>query len=259
MKNRFTYSFLALVVTVFLLNGCGHNGKKKVNKKRDRAEVMYQLGVEYYKEGRLIDALEGVTEAYDRYPKDPNYNYMLGVVYYAKEMPQRAIKHLEIAIENYEGKYTFSEAHTKLSNVYLYTKNWDKAIASSKMALDNIFYRKAEKALTNIGWAYFNKTEYKRALTYFQKALKVNNRFVLAHNYMGLTYERLSLKKDAQISYRKALRFAPNYVEANYNLAVLLVKVKDKEEAVKLFEKVLRLAPESDLAKSSREYLDLLK
>lgn len=255
-KNKFLLNAVVLMAALIIVSGCGGAKKKKVGKQKERADIYYKLGVEFLKGGQTIDALENLIKAIEYFPNEPDYNYVLGVTYHTKEMYHKAIEHLDIAIAN---KEKFSQAYTSLSEVYIDLKSWDKVIVNSKMALDNIFYRKPERALTNIGIAYYNKAEFERALGYLKKAVKANHRHVMAYNQMGLTYERLSSAKDAQYAYERAVKYAPNYLEANYNFAVFLVKLRKKTEAIVLFEKIVKLAPESNLAKSSREYLDLLK
>ena len=70
---------------------------------------------------------------------------------------------------------------------------------------------------------------------------------------------KMNRDKEAADIFKIAIKNAPNYIDANYNLALVLLKIKDKKGAAGSFQEVIRLAPDSDMARSAREYLELLK
>jgi tetratricopeptide (TPR) repeat protein len=70
---------------------------------------------------------------------------------------------------------------------------------------------------------------------------------------------RLDRYSDAKKAFSTLIRFIPNHIDGHYNLGLAYLKLKEPEQAKKAFSEVIRLAPDSELARSSRGYLDLLR
>lgn len=245
-------SILFILIALFALSSCGPS----LQKKKDEAKVHYELGVVHMNERNMGDALRELSEAVRLNPDDPAYHNTLGLAYFARDMRTEAIREMEKAIA-LSPKY--SEAHVNLSAIYVVERKWDQVIEESGLALSNIFYKTPEFAYFNMGWAYYNKGDYPKALESFKKAVEANPNYSMAYYDMGLTYEKLNKVKDSIDAYRKAVENSPDYADAHFSLGLALVKQKDKAAALKEFEKVIEIAPESDKAKSAREYINLLK
>ncbi|MBI3397653.1 MAG: tetratricopeptide repeat protein [Deltaproteobacteria bacterium] len=236
--------------TVF--SGCASSN---VNKKED-ADIHYKLGVVHLNEGNIPDALKELTAAVETYPDDATFHNALGLAYFARGMHEDAIKHLQKAVKT---DPKFSDAHTNLAAVYLEIKQWDAAISEAKSALSNIFYATPELAYFNMGRGYYEKADYLKAEENYKKAMESNPRYLVAYNNLGLTYMKMNRDKEASDLFRLAIKNAPNYVDAHYNLGLVLLKAKDKKGAATSFQEVVKFAPDSDMAKSARGYIDLLK
>ncbi|MCK5237030.1 MAG: tetratricopeptide repeat protein [Deltaproteobacteria bacterium] len=251
--------FLALVVV--LLPGCKSTEDVKVNNKS--ADLYFGEGSVHLSDGNVPFALENFSKAVELEPDNPRYNNYLGLAYLflMKVTPDRntypqAVKHIKKAIE-LDPKYT--DAKLNLGAVYLDMEDWDKAIVTFKIVLEDIFYNKHGKAYTNLGWAYYNKGLNEMALKNLRTALKINPNNALAYNYMGLTLLKTNKLKGAVAAHEKAVKLRPSSVEYNYNLAVALSKNKDRDGAIEVFEKVIKLNPTSEKASRARDYIKLLK
>lgn len=251
MKITFRNCVLLIALSAFTIS-CGPT----LAQRKDDADIHYRLGTVYFNEGKFTDSLKELTKAVEVYPDDPAYHNMLGLAYFAREMNAEAIKEMKKAI-SLDPK--LSDAHVNLAMIYLVEQKWDDAIRESREALKNIFYRTPEYAHLNIGWGYYYKGEYPKALENFKKAVELNPNYEKAYYGMGLTLEKTNNLKDAADAYEKAVKSYPNYIDAQFSLGVVLIKQKDKTRAMKAFEKVIELAPESDKAQSARDYINLIK
>jgi tetratricopeptide (TPR) repeat protein len=243
---------IALFFLLFGLSACGVS--KEMLKKE--ASIHYALGNVHRNEGNLPEALKELTTAIKKNPDNAIYHNALGLAYFAKDMNYDAIEHFMKAIEIDQ---EFSEVHTNLSAVYLIERRWDDAINEANKALSDIFYTTPEFAHLNRGRGYYEKAEYKKALEDFKRAVKENPRYVLAYYNLGLTYKKIERYRDAKAAFNLLLKYAPNNADAHFTLGLIYLKMKDKENAKREFSEVIRIFPEGDLARSSREYIELLK
>ncbi|MFQ5441334.1 MAG: tetratricopeptide repeat protein [Thermodesulfobacteriota bacterium] len=243
---------LCLAVAVFFFTACAHRQEKR----KKGAHTHYRLGVVYYKDGRIAEALKELNIAVDMHPKEPSYHVALGLAYLARGFNNEAKKHLGDAIKL---KPEFSEARVNLAAVYLKEGDWDGAIAECMKALKNLYYKTPEAAYLNIGWAYHNKGMYSAALENLKKSVELNPRVPLAYYNTGLTLEKMNKAKKAVKAYDDAIKLKPRYMEAYYRKGVALVKVKDRPGALRAFKKVIEIAPGSEKAASARDYIELIK
>ncbi len=246
-------SLLTLLFLLPFVFGCAHTGESKL---KEKAGVHYRLGNEYYKAGKLADALKEYTRAVEIYPDEPSYHLMLGYAYDARGLEERAEAEMKDSVRL---DPMFSEGHIGLAFLAQKRGDWDEVIRECQEALKNIYYKTPEAAYLNMGIAYYEKGDYASSVDNLGRAISLRPGFAVAYYNLGLALERQK-KRDKAISvYRKALKYRPDYVEAYYRLGFLLVKKHDKDGAVEAFEKVLDLAPESEEGRSAREYLDLLR
>ena len=242
MKTAVRYILLIAVAAAAV--SCGPT----LAERKEKSVVHYRLGVvhQWWK----FRSLEELTEAvvHTRTPPRPQLAYRAGD-------EQGGAAHM---LEAVRLDPKFSEAHANLSAVYIAEGRWDSAIAEAKAALDNIFYRTPEIASYNMGRAYFSKHDYKAALEAFKKAIEANANYPDAHYNLGQAYDKLNNWKGAVEAYERAVRITPDYIEAHYGLGLAYIKEKNMAAARKSFEKVIGLAPESDMARSSQDYINLL-
>ncbi|MEE8185049.1 MAG: tetratricopeptide repeat protein [Thermodesulfobacteriota bacterium] len=247
--------WIKIIALIVLLLGPSACGKSREVLKKE-ASIHYDLGSVHLREGNLPRALRELTPAVEKYPDNAIYHNALGFAYFENDMNQDAIRHFKRAIEIDK---EFSEAHINLSAVYLGEERWDDAIDETNKAISNIFYTTPEFAYLNRGRGYYEKAEYKKAIEDFKRSIKANSRYVLAYYNLGLAYKKIERYRDAKAAFNILLKYAPNNIDAHYNLGLIYLKVRDNENAKREFKEVIRIFPEGDLARSSREYVELLK
>jgi tetratricopeptide (TPR) repeat protein len=82
------------------------------------------------------------------------------------------------------------------------------------------------------------------AITHFDKALQLNNRFAKAHFNLGAEMERQGNDADAVKHYHEAIKIEPNYIKAHNNLGLLLARTGRIEEAFQHYSRILNFNPE---------------
>lgn len=81
-------------------------------------------------------------------------------------------------------------------------------------------------------------------MTLFQRAVRVTDRNVLAHNNLGIALAEEGKLEQAVDHYSEALAINPNYVDAHYNLGNAQVEQGKIDEAAQHYEEALRLKPD---------------
>jgi tetratricopeptide (TPR) repeat protein len=94
-----------------------------------------------------------------------------------------------------------------------------------------------------------------KALTYFDKALELDETNYLAWANKGLILKTLEKVGDALLCYNRALRINPEYATVWYNKGVLLGSIGNFTEAIKAFDNVLELNPDHEFARRDRAIL----
>ncbi|MCW8929025.1 MAG: type IV pilus biogenesis/stability protein PilW [Gammaproteobacteria bacterium] len=101
---------------------------------------------------------------------------------------------------------------------------------------------------TQLGAGYIANGNYERALVKLNKALQLDPKHPMAHNYLGVLYGRLERPDKARSQFNQALKLAPGNSSIQNNYAVFLCEQKEYEHAQKLFKKVLDNPIYDDLA-----------
>jgi len=241
---RMTALFLACLFASLFTVSCATNSAVM---RKHKAGVYRRLG-----EGHLIDnnvtaALAELLKAEKIYDKDPLLHYDLGLAYFAKREPDLAIAHFNKAVA-LKTDAVYSEAWNALGTVHLRLKQWDKAITCFQQALGNLLYATPHIALNNLGEAYREKNDYKRAIEAYNKAVEKNLAFPNAYRGLGLTYMAMGDYEAAVTSLKKAVRYGPRFALAYYDLGLGYVEQYDSPKALSAFKKVVDLAPDSPLA-----------
>ena len=84
------------------------------------------------------------------------------------------------------------------------------------------------------------------AVNSLTKALAINPKYAMAHNYLGITASEKGWQEAALKEFQTALALDPNYGDANFNLAVIYATQKPpkKDQAQKYYNKAVKLGSE---------------
>lgn len=252
MKKRFLFPVVCGVLAVFVLSGCVNTTQKQLKRQR----VISGVGEAHMAKGNFSGALKYFLEAEVVYPDDHLLQDNLGKVYVAKEKYDLAIKHFRRAIKI---KPDFAPGKNNLGSAYLLAEKWDDAIKVFEDLGSDLLYATPHYPMYNLGWAYYNKKDYKQASKYFKKALKIDRSFVQALRGLGLTYQKQNNLKLAVKYFKKASMKAPKFQQLRFELGNAYVSGNQYEEAMKAYGEVIRLKPDSELADLAHDKIAKLK
>ncbi len=90
---------------------------------------------------------------------------------------------------------------------------------------------KDPKALTDLGWSYFQKGDYNQALTYYKQALDQDKNYYPAHLNKGLTFQQVKKYDMAIEAFKTAISLSPKSAIARINLGAVYNQSKKYQEA----------------------------
>ena len=86
--------------------------------------------------------------------------------------------------------------------------------------------------------------QYDLAINSFQKALKIQPKYVDAYNNLGILFKDQRDLESATECYRNALEIKPDHAEAHYNLGAVSEIQNDLEGAIRSYQKALEIKPD---------------
>lgn len=251
MKINRLFFIVLILSCMFCLASCSSKQKAIIQSKDSR-----RLGEAYMTKGDFSGALRYLNEAEALYSEDYLLHDDLGKVYVAKSHYDQAIIHFRKALEL---KPDFAPGKNNLGSAYLLAGQWDNAISIFKELNENLLYATPHYPLYNLGWAYYNKKDYKTAIDYFNKALKQKHGFILALRGLGLTYQKLGQLEKAITYFEKATEKNPQFAELYFDKGLAYTENKQYDKAIKSFEQVILLRPDSEIADKAKNELTNVK
>lgn len=255
MTQHLSYPILCFLLLLTVVTGCVSN-RNHPEVKNDQAAYHYKMGLSYLGEHNFTSALVELTEAEKLDPENPDVLYNLGLAYIGKKRPDLAEPRFLMVIKL---RPKNSVARNDLGVAYLDLKRWDSAIQQFKIVKDDIFYDNSENATINLGLAYLGKGDYPKAMEELNSALHANPRKIEARISLGRVYFAMDMFEKAVAEYTKALAIYHDYGDAHYYLGLAYLKLQNLEGARIAFREAMRLKPNTEVGRSSLEYLELLK
>ena len=154
-----------------LLDKAEYHLKEAIELKPDYSDAYNYLGVIYFREGKVNQAIEAYNKALDNllYTKPQDAHYHLGIVYLSLKEYQKARTHLEEAIRLVPD---FVAAHNILGQVYEGLGQYSKAKYSYERALEiNPEYA---DAYMNLGKLLSRTGERQKAIESFDKVIRLD-------------------------------------------------------------------------------------
>jgi len=187
---------------------------------------------------------------------DPRAWHALGLAYFGAGLPGEAetafLKALKLEPD-------FSQAQLNLGGLYLETERWDDAILWLGKAAANPEYRQPDRALHNLGWAWFNKGDYGKAREHFRKVLREFHRFCPALLNLGRVDEAEGKVEDALKRYQQAVECDPADLKGKLSLGIVEGRLDMLSDACKHLSEVQAADPYGELYDQAAEYLKRLE
>jgi type IV pilus assembly protein PilF len=241
--------FLIGLVAVLLASGCVSTTTgptKPVADTAEAANLNYQLGARYYRNGKYELARDRLLYSIELEPKNPIVHSTLALTY-------EALDNLRLASASYEAAVKIAPNNFDVLNTYAVflcrQGRYDEAIRNFDRAIAVTENDYAEITLTNAGVCLSQKPDLVNAEKYFREAL--SNKA----NY-GDALLQLCVLKQSTGEYLAARAFLQRYLNGNLPSAEVLyigmqieAELGDERARTDYSNRVLREFPESPLAR----------
>jgi type IV pilus assembly protein PilF len=216
----------------------------------DAADLNYQLGARYYRNGNFDLARDRLQYSIELNPKYAVAHYTLALAY-------EALGNLRLATASYEQAIRLSPKDHKVQNAYAVflcnQSNFDGASKHFALAANITENDNAEITLTNAGVCMMQKPDQVRAESFFREAIEYRSNH-------GEALIQLCLLKFAQADYLASRAFLQRYLGGNIPTAGVLYlgiqiedKLGDERAKTEFLNRLLREFPISPEARRALE------
>lgn len=122
----------------------------------------------------------------------------------------------------------------------------DQREEEERLATAEKFYIRGRLSFLAAEIGSHERNDYKKALTYFEEAVKKNPRYPEAYFYIGLCNSKLEHYVEAIDAFNQAIRIKPDYADVYYNLGMVYLIIGDKSSALDQYKILKNL--DNDLA-----------
>jgi tetratricopeptide (TPR) repeat protein len=191
-------------------------------------------------------AIEAGKRAVQKYPKNPNAHFCLGISYYQVGEFKLALEHMKRAESLTSNKKDLMYIYNQIGLIYNVMGNLDDALLyySRSLSLARDLGSKSMQAanLNNIAEIYRAKGEFNKALSYFEESLRLKTdekEKAPTYNNMALIYYEKGNYRKAVEYFKKAIEIGERYGDyhrtsiVKLNLGGTYRKMKDYEKAEK--------------------------
>jgi Tfp pilus assembly protein PilF len=250
IEKKVWYEWTFLILLFFTILACSVSKENLI-----KAKTQMDIGTAYIEAGKYSMAIGELVKSSELNPDDPRVHYFLALAYHSINLEDKASKEIEKAIRL---RKDYAEAYNLQGTILLGQKKNDQAISAFEKALSNVMYDTPTISLYNMGMAYYQKGDYKTAISKFQEAeIREPNSIIMpaVQINMAWTYFAVGEMDRAIERFKKALSITPDIAEPYYGLGKCYYEKKDKMQAAAAFRNVIRLLPDSEMAAKSKDKL----
>lgn len=185
------------------------------------SDLFFAKGLEDLSANKLEEALEKFTRAVKADPKDAEASLYLGITYFRLKKFQEAIDPLDKALK----------LNPSLTQAYFY-----------------------------LGTSHYNLKGYRKAEEELRKAVEAEPKNASAHYYLGLIFHETEEFTHSPIYFEKARNLNPDLsLTSYYYSGIAYFRRNEFRRAKEEFRQAISLNPESDVAKSSGEFIQTIE
>lgn len=203
---------------------------------------------------KCIDSIETTNKTKEEISKDINrcINAQAGAYQLGSKMMEIDLASLSkkdskdtvrIVINSNEGSKEYKDYYYEIERYLMENcKSIKRKIAASD--LENYFSiskNPEAKKMYFKGIDQSEKQNYQKAISYFEKALKIDSLFAFAWDNMGLCYRKLDKYDDAIFAYKKSLELDPLGLMPLQNIAVAYKYKKEYQKSLAAYETLAEL------------------
>lgn len=205
-------------------------------------------------EGDPTSALLNLKQAEELSPKSPEVHYLYALTYYRKNEMELATSSAQKAVQLAP---TFSAAKNTLGKLLLDQGKLNEAEKYLKEAAQDLTFREAFIAKTNLGYLYYKKLNHTEAERWYTKAIfEAGDAACMASYYRGQVYlESNQLDKAKGDFTRASKKGCAQFSDAHLAVGKTFLRMKKYDQARAKLLEVQQLFPNSDAADRANDYL----
>ena len=205
---------------------------EEINKNTDKAEGLFKKAIElnpnvtnfylslgtFYARQKMVDkALKEFNTAFQKNPNSLPVVMSLGILYETQKNYDKAVEYYQKALKI---NPKFAPAANNLAFRYAEKgEKIDEALNLAQMAKEQ--FPDDPHIADTLGWVFYKKNIYTRAIVYFKEALEKLKDNPTIHYHLGLAYMKNGDKDQARRELKKALELDPKFSEAEEAKATL--------------------------------------
>lgn len=241
---------IVLLGSAGFLSACATSKAEKIRLGNEKFEQAIEAG----SMNRKSELYAYLKEAAELNPEEPRYPLTLGLAYYDDGDIKNAEK---LFLQTIAVDENYAEAYRRLGRLYMQQGEWEKAIHFLKEGIQRPGVASPQEAYNWLGFCYYQQGDFDQAESNWLHAVSIKPNPAIYLN-LGMAYKDHGRYEEARDSLIKAISLDSKMARPHHHLALLYLKEKNLRMAQKHFEAVIKLRPDSQMARSSREYLQLI-
>ena len=242
-----------LLILLFAV-GCASSQKAT----RERAALHMQIGTGYLSKGQYPQAMTELLRAEELDGTNPYVQNNLGIAYYVRGKAKQAEAKFRQAIKL---EPRFSDAKNNLARSLIDQQRYPEAIRWLHEVEGDLTYQYPEKTMANMGMAYFEQGQSKKAVEYLERSMEVRRDSCTTASYYGRAlFELKKVKESAQVL-DQAIEYCrtSKFEDPIYFSAMSYFSLGEKEKTRARIDELLREYPKSKYVAKAKGMLELLE
>lgn len=174
--------------------------KEALANKKENLQLYFMLAQIEEDSSKYLDAVATLRKADDQFPKNTQVHYFLGTLYDRLEKKDLMLKHMRQSV-------SYDEKNHQAMNYVAYsiTEMGGDLSEAEQLALKAYSLQKDDAFIIDtLGWVYYKKGEYTKALNYIEKAHELSPDVGVIAEHLGDVYLKLKKDDQARNAYLKA-------------------------------------------------------
>ncbi|MDH5673972.1 MAG: tetratricopeptide repeat protein [Myxococcales bacterium] len=231
----------------------------------------YELAIGLRGEGNTPGALQALYRAIELDSENSKAHLLLATFFLLERDDNpphhdaEAEKHFREALRIQESEQArpesiiASDARNGLGVLYIHQQRYDEAIVELKAAVADLFNRQTFMAWGNLGWAYYEKGDYKAAVDALERSVKQHPRFCVGFFRLGRTLLKTESFERAEEALTRALEVdqrCESFQDAWHLRGEARMKLGNREDARGDFERCVELDAKNEAGQACTRYLE---